>query len=319
MKKYLVLLLFGVFLVSCNNDSAVEKEIAKIPINVEIIRFDKAFAAANPSDLPKLKAEFPSFFPQQYNDSIWVEKLTDTLQDQLEQEVLKTFSDDAPLQDILVPLFQHIKYYFPQFTTPVVVATTSDVDYRNKVILADNMLVLGLDNYLGADHYFYEGIERYVTKEMKASQIGPDVAEKYARQYIKIPNTRSFLGQIVYFGKELYLMDLWLPNATDADKIGYTEAEYQWAEENEEYMWRYFIEKELLYSTDPKLAARFVSPAPFSKFYLEIDNESPGMLGRYLGWKIVRAYMENNKTDVPQLMALEADEIFTNSKYKPKK
>ncbi len=319
MKKYLVLLLLGIVLVSCNNESKVEKDIEKIPIDVEIVRFDKAFANATPADLPKLKTEFPSFFPKQYNDSIWVEKLTDTLQNQLEDEVLKTFADDSKLEDVLVPLFQHIKYYFPQFSTPLVVVTTSDVDYRNKVILADSMLVLGLDNYLGAEHYFYEGIERYIAKEMKPTQIGPDVAEKYARQYIKIPNTRSFLAQIIYFGKELYLMDLWLPNTSDADKIGYTEEEYKWAEENEEYMWRYLIEKELLYSTDPKLAARFVNPAPFSKFYLEIDNESPGMLGRYLGWKIVRAYMENNATDVQQLMVLEADEIFTNSKYKPKK
>ncbi|AFL81343.1 protein involved in gliding motility GldB [Aequorivita sublithincola DSM 14238] len=317
--KYWVLVILSVFLFSCNNESKVEKEIEKIPMDVEIIRFDKEFAHATLSDLPKLKAEFPAFFPKQYNDSIWVEKLTDTLQDQLEEEVLKLYSKDEVLNEVIVPLFQHIKYYFPNFETPLVIATTSDVDYRNKVILADNMLIIGLDNYLGADHHFYEGIDKYVSKEMKASQISPDIAETYARQYIKPPTKASFLGQIVYFGKELYLKDLWLPNISDAEKIGYTEEEYQWAEENEEYMWRYFVEKELLYSTDPKLGARFISPAPFSKFYLEIDNDSPGMLGRYLGWKIVRAYMENNDTDVQQLMVADAEEIFKNSKYKPKK
>ncbi|WGF92855.1 gliding motility lipoprotein GldB [Aequorivita marisscotiae] len=319
MIKYLIAIFFGVLFFSCNSKSEVEKEIEKIPMNVEVIRFDKAFAAASPENLPKLKKEFPAFFPEKYHDSIWVQKLTDTLQNQLEQEVLKQFPNEGDLKEILEPLFQHIKYYFPKFTTPVVVAATSDVDYRNKVILADSMLVIGLDNYLGSDHKFYQGIDKYIAKEMKPSQIGPDVAEIYARQHIKIPNKRTFLAQIVYFGKELYLKDLWLPNTTDAAKIGYTEEEYIWAEENEEYMWRYFIEKELLYSTDPKLAARFVSPAPFSKFYLEIDNESPGMLGKYLGWKIVRAYMKNNDTNVQQLMVTNADEIFTNSKYKPKK
>ncbi len=288
-------------------------------MDVEIIRFDKEFANANPADLPKLKAEYPAFFPKQYSDSIWVEKLIDTLQDQLESEVVKKFPNDEKLDAVLVPLFQHIKYYFPKFRTPVVVTTTSDVDYRNKVILADSMLVIGLDNYLGNEHRFYEGIDKYISKEMKPSQIGPDVADTYARQYIKPPSKATFLGQIIYYGKELYLKDLWLPNISDAEKIGYTEEEFQWAEENEEYMWRYFVEKELLYSTEPKLGARFISPAPFSKFYLDIDNESPGMLGRYLGWKIVRAYMENNDTDVQQLMITDADELFTNSKYKPKK
>lgn len=317
--KYCILFLFGVLFFSCNNESKVEKEIEKIPIDFELIRFDMEFAKATPADLPRLKTEFPAFFPEQYNDSIWIEKLTDTLQHQLETEVAKTFPKDGALNEILVPLFQHIKYYFPKFQTPIVVTTTSDVDYRNKVILTEKMLVIGLDNYLGAEHHFYEGIDKYISKEMKPSQIGPNVAEAYARVYVKPPNKSSFLGQIVYYGKELYLKDIWLPNISDAEKIGYTEDEFQWAEENEEYMWRYFVEKELLYNTDPKLGARFISPAPFSKFYLEIDNESPGMLGRYLGWKIVRSYMKNNDTEVQQLMVTDADEIFTNSKYKPKK
>ena len=317
--RYFLVVLFGVLLFSCNDKNDVEREIEKIPMNVEILRFDKEFAAASPVDLPRLKSEFPAFFPKQYNDSIWIQKLTDTLQNELENEVLTAFPDNKDLTNLLLPLFQHIKYYFPKFETPLVVTATSDVDYRNRIILTDSLLIIGLDNYLGSDHRFYEGIDNYTAKEMKPSQIGPDIARTYAKQYIKPPSGSSFLGQMIYYGKQLYLEDLWLPNISDAEKIGYTEEEFTWAEENEEYMWRYFVEKEMLYSTNPKLGARFISPAPFSKFYLEIDNESPGMLGRYLGWKIVRAYVERNKTDVQQLMFTDADEIFKNSKYKPKK
>lgn len=317
--RFVLLLFLGSVLFSCSDRSNVEKEIENIPMDVEIIRFDKDFAAATPEDLPKLKSEYPLFFPAQYNDSIWIEKLTDTLQIELESEVFKIFSENDKLEEILVPLFQHIKYYFPKFQTPKVVTTTSDVDYRSKVILADSLLVIALDTYLGSDHPFYLGIDRYVSKEMKPSQIGPDVAEAYAYQYVGPPKNAAFLSQIIYYGKQLYLKDLWMPNISDAEKIGYTEDEFAWAEENELYMWRYFIESEMLYNTDPKLGARFINPAPFSKFYLEIDNDSPGMLGRYLGWKIVRSYMENNTVEIQRLMITDADEIFKNSKYKPKK
>lgn len=313
------LLSFGAFLFSCSDAGDLEKEIEKIPMKVQIIRFDKDFAAATPEDLPELKAEYPLFFPKQYHDSIWIEKLKDTLQLELENEVIKIFPDNDKLENDLLPLFQHIKYYFPKFQAPIVVATTSDVDYRNRVILADTMLVIALDTYLGSEHPFYEGIDRYISKEMKPSQIAPDVAETYAYQYINPPKNRTFLSQIIYYGKQLYLKDLWLPETSDAEKIGYTEEEFTWAEENELYMWRYFIEDEMLYSTDPKLGARFINPAPFSKFYLEIDNDSPGMLGRYLGWKIVRAYMEKNSIEIQRLMITDADEIFKESKYKPKK
>lgn len=312
-------MLFVVFLSSCSNKSKLEKEIEQIPMDVDIIRFDKEFGAATPEDLPELKSKYPLFFPKQYSDSVWVEKLTDTLQNQLETEVLKAFPNNDDLENVLLPLFRHIKYYFPKFEAPTVVATTSDVDYRNKVILADSLLIIALDTYLGSDHPFYMGIDKYISKQMKPTRMGPNVAEAFAEQYVMPPKDRTFLSQIIYYGKQLYLSDLWLPDTSDAEKIGYTEEEITWAEENELYMWRYFVENELLYSTNSKLGPRFIYPGPFSKFYLEIDNESPGMLGRYLGWKIVRAYMENNNVEVQRLMVTDADEIFKNSKYKPKK
>jgi hypothetical protein len=52
-----------------------------------------------------------------------------------------------------------------------------------------------------------------------------------------------------------------------------------------------FIENKLLYDTNPKSA--FYERSPFSKFYLEIDNESPGKLV-LAGWQIVRSYAENH-------------------------
>lgn len=321
MKKYLSLLfLITIFFTNCKSDTSnVEEEIDAIPMHVKLLRFDREFAAASPEDLPALKAKFPEFFPIQYADTVWTNKMTDTLQIELESEVLKHFPDDDALLETITPLFKHIKYYFPKFTPPVVVTTTSDVDYRNSIIATDSILVIALDSYLGTEHYFYGGIERYFAKVMKPSQIAPDIAEAYGQRFVMPPRRNVFLDHIIYYGKQLYLKDLWLPKTSDAEKIGYTEDEYIWAEENEMYMWQYFVEREILYSSDPKLPARFLNPGPFSKFYLEIDNESPGMLGRYLGWKIVRAYMKNNETSVQELMTMSAEEIFKNSKYKPKK
>ena len=124
---------------------------------------------------------------------------------------------------------------------------------------------------------------------------------------------------MIYYGKQLYLKDVWIPGSTDYQKIGYSEEEFKWILENETDIWRYFIENEILYSTDQKLLNRFIYPAPFSKFYLEIDNESPGSVGKYVGWQIVRSYMKENSTSIQQLMILEGEEIFKKSKYKPKK
>ena len=317
--KYYFILIILILITGCDRSGSVEKEIEKIPVDLEIIRFDTVFGQATEWDLPDLKQSYPYFFPEQYHDSIWVKKMGDTLQQQLNDEVLKAFPSNLEIEDQLIPLFQHIEYYFPAVETPVVVTLTSDVDYRNKVILADNMLMISLDTYLGSEHPFYLGIAKYIAQNLEKSQIEQDVASIYAERLIIKPLDRTFLSSMVYYGKQLYLKDLWLPDSNDNQKMGYTDEEMNWVLENETEIWRYFIENEILYSTDPKLLSRFIYPAPFSKFYLEVDNDSPGSIGKYIGWQIVRSFMDRNTVSVQQLMMMQADEIFKQSKYKPKK
>ena len=145
-----------------------------------------------------------------------------------------------------------------------------------------------------------------------------DVASAFAKKVVPRPRDRTYLARMVYFGKELYVKDKLMPDADDTIKIGYTEEEMDWALANEEPIWRNFIEREYLYSTDNKLNLRFLDPAPFSKFGLELDNESPGRLGRYIGWQIVRSFMENNDISLKQLLAMPAEELFKKSNYKPR-
>ena len=125
--------------------------------------------------------------------------------------------------------------------------------------------------------------------------------------------------KMIYYGKIQYIKTLLVPNASVAMQFEYTDQQADWAEANELQIWTYFIEKDLLYSTNSKLDSRFLNLAPFSKFYLELDNESPGGIGRYIGYQIVKAYMQNNDVSLQNLLRKPSKEIFNNSKYKPKK
>jgi uncharacterized protein YjaZ len=91
-------------------------------------------------------------------------------------------------------------------------------------------------------------------------------------------------------------------------------------QDNERYMWQYFIENELLFQTQSSLSLRFIDPAPFSKFYLEIDNDTPGKVGQWIGWQIVRSYMDKNpNTSLEELLSMSARDLFNKSNYKPAK
>ncbi|WP_199913382.1 gliding motility lipoprotein GldB [Flagellimonas amoyensis] len=314
-------LVLGIFLFffSCKKEDKAEQEIAKVPVELQISRFDREFAQATQEGIPQLKKKYPYFFPEQFPDSIWVAKLSDTLQIELSEEVEKTFGDFEEEAGELESLFQHIKYYFPEFEVPKVVTLTSDVRYEDRVILTDTLLLIGLDNYLGPDHYFYGGIQRYISAGLDKQFLVSDVASAFSKRVLAYPRNRTFLSRMVHYGKELYIKDRLLPHSTDAQKIGYTQEEMDWAITNEEEMWKYFVERDLLYSTDSQLDRKFLDPAPFSKFGLELDNESPGRLGRYMGWQIVRAFVEKNEVGFRQLLDMPADEILKKSNYKPRK
>jgi gliding motility-associated lipoprotein GldB len=319
MKKYFFLPLFLIFIVlSCDKKSKIEKAVEEIPVKIVVDRFEKAFFETNPKELPKLKQHYPFFFPVGNDDAIWIEKMQHPQWRELYAEVEKKYSNFDTETSQIEELFKHIKYYFPKTKIPKVYTIISEMDYQNKVIYANDMLVISLELYLGKDHRFYEFPE-YLKQNFEQSQILPDIVSSFFRGKISPPSDNTFLSQMVYAGKELYIKDLLLPEYSDADRMGYKPEQITWCQENESYMWRYFIEKKLLYDTDQKLIPRFINPAPFSKFYLEIDNESPGRVGSWIGWQIVRSFMENNEVSLEQLLQMDAKEIFERSKYKPKK
>lgn len=320
MKKYVLLLALAAAFVSCKKGNEVDEKVAAVPVkDVKIERFDKEFFESGAEGLPELKKKFADFFPEGTPDEVWVQRMQEPFLKQLQAEVQKQYPDLKGLEKDFEDLFRRIKYYYPDFKDPRVVTLVND-DESTKALYSRNMVIVPLSLYLGKDNKIYDGLPKYQVQEFERTQILPDVVTSFAEQKIKYPQERSLLGLMMYYGKEMYLKDIFLPETSDAVKMGYTAEQQAWAEANEEEIWRYFVDNKLLYEADAKLAARFINPAPFSKFYLEIDNESPGRLGRWIGWQIVRSYAENHPEVTPeQLLNMDAKEIFDKSKYKPKK
>jgi gliding motility-associated lipoprotein GldB len=310
--------LLGLGITSCDKKTKIEKQVEEIPVAIKVVRFDKAFFEAKPQDLPFLKADYPFFF-QGTDDNVLVDKMKNPLWRELYQEVQKKFPDFSKQTTEMETLFQHIQFYFPKTQIPTCYTVIGEMDYLYKTIYANDKIIIPLELYLGKEHKFYD-FPAYIKQNLEERQMMPDLVSSFALRAIPAPNDKSFISEMVYYGKELYLKDILLPEYSNAEKIGYTEAQEAWAKENESYIWRYFIEENLLYSTDSRLPNRFINLAPFSKFYLEIDNESPGRIGQWMGWQIVKSFMENNpKVTVQQLLKLEAKQLFERSKYKPQK
>lgn len=318
MKLYLLPIVFCLLFWSCDQKSKVEKAIEETPVTIKVERFDKIFFETSPKDLAKVKKQFPYFFSPQINDTVWLNKMQAPIWREVYSEVQKKYSNIERVQNDLETLYKHINYYFPETKQPKLITLISDMDYNSKAIYADSLVIISLELYLGKEHKFYQ-FPKYIKQNFEQSQIMPDIVTSFSTRKIASPTDKNFLSQMIYFGKQLYLKDVLLPESSDADKIGYTPEQILWCQENEGYIWRYFIERQMLFNDDQKLTNRFIDPSPFSKFYLEIDNDSPGQVGSWIGWQMVRAFMANNDITVAQLMKTDAKEIFEKSKYKPKK
>ncbi|MFD0963504.1 gliding motility lipoprotein GldB [Pseudofulvibacter geojedonensis] len=312
MKHVFIILVSSLFFLSCKEEYSTPKEISEIEMDLTVKRFEKDFLNTPKENFDKLKTKYPYL-----SDLNWETDKKDTLVIEMLQESLKVFPDFKQEKKDLELLFKHIKFYFPNFTKPEVITLTSSVDYRNKVVLADTLLFVSVDTYLGEKHKYYDLIPNYIARKLSKEQLISDVSAVYAKGFLSQVRPRTFRDQMIYFGKILYLQDLFMPFDSENKRIGYTQSELDWAKANEGMIWSYFIENKMLFSTDKSLSNRFIAEAPFSKFYLEIDNQSPGMLGKYIGWQIVRSFMKKNDVSLRELCSISGEELFNKSKYKP--
>lgn len=317
--SYSLVLLAFIGVSSCNHNSELEKEINRLNFNVNVERFDKLFMESNEDEFYSCKDNFPFLFPNNIPDSILLQRKDDSIQKLIKSSVDSVFLDFSSIEDDLSSLYKHIKYYNPSLKKPRLITVFSDVDYRNKVIVTDTIVLIGIDNYLGSEHVFYTSFYKHIRKNLNKNQIVVDLADKYASKIINQPVREIFLDELIYQGKKMYLKDLWLPKSEEYSRIGYTADELNWAEDNEFYIWQYFIENEILYDNNPKLYDRFIARGPFSRFNLELDSESPSSLGIYIGWKIVKSFMKNNDIKLVNMLQSDSQYIFKNAKFKPKK
>ena len=304
---------------SCSNKNEPKIDVSNIHVDFSTKRYDIDFYSASETTLFKVKENYPYLFPKEFTDSLSLAKINDKDEQELFVETQKQFADFSTEKNELLTLFKYIKYYNPKFKAPDVITMLTNIDYENRVIYADSLLLVSLDVYLGKYHRFYKDFPKYIKENNTKEHIVVDVAKSIIDSQTLPSTKRRFIDKVIYEGKKMYLLDSYLPFISEKLKTGYSSDKLNWAKANEEEIWMYFIDRELLFSTDVKLKKRFLEDAPFSKFYMEQDQLSPGKIGVWVGWQIVHSFMKNNDVSLQKLLVTDEDIIFKKSKYKPKK
>jgi hypothetical protein len=237
----------------------------------------------------------------------------------LKRKTGEVFPDLSTLERELTKAFSYWKYHFPSDTLPEVYSYISGLYYEAPVEYFNGIMIIALDLYLGPGYEPYRaiGLPMYTTRRMTPDFIVPECMRQVALSHIPAEySPRTLLDHMVLHGKVLQFMDAVLPGMPDTLKTGYSREQEEWCEENEGSIWKLLLEDELLYSTDPFVINKFMLDGPFTS---GLPKESPAMLGRWIGWQIVGAFMENHpQMAMPELFSLrDSQKILSASRYKP--
>ncbi len=286
-------------------------DVSNIKLQVHSIRFDRELYACDTTNLEAsintLGNQYPDFASVYYREITGFSRNDDkqmflnsvhhflTYKDYvgLYDTVQKTFPDVKKIDEELATLFKHVKYYFPNEKLGDVYYFISGLNNWSAVTV-DTALGIGLDMYLGRMYPFYASVQlpAYEIEHCEKEYIPVNASKViYENMFPFDPDGKNLLDLMLMKGKQLLFMEYTLPETKDALLIGYKPSQLKWCEENEALIWNYFSVQKLLYSTNWQDVMRYVNDGPSST---GMPAESPGNIGSWIGWQIIRQYMKQH-------------------------
>ena len=223
------------------------------------------------------------------------------------------------MENDLTGLFSRTKFYYPKFHVPKVYTLVSGfgVDLEVK----DSVLVIGLEYFLSdSAHYSPRSngmpLPSYILKRLKKRFLVPQIAMVEADRFCEIDILdNTMMGEMIKWGRIYYFMERTMPCLHDSLLTGYSAEELEEVNGNLKTIWAHYLDKNLFFSTDFFLIKKYCDERPK---VIEIGDDCPGRIGRWLGWQIVRKWAKVKNKTLQEVMAeKDSRKIFSESGFKP--
>jgi len=338
----------AVIFVSCKGKKGIP-DVSGIKIDLPVQRFDKDFFSidsnAMTTALPTLQTKYPGFLPLFINNILGLGPLQPGnpaafegakhflhLTKPIYDSTAAVFPNTDELQKGFENAFRYVKNYFPDYKIPdKVITLVGPIDGLAKLgteatpdFIGADFLGISLQFYLGknysaySDPYFINNVApQFRSRRFEKAYIVPDAMKLIVDDLYpdKTPG-RPLIEQIIEKGKQWWLLDKFLPETADSLKTGYTQRQLEWCKVNEGLVWNYIVTNEDIYTVDPVSIQQYIGEAPFTQ---NMSDESPGNIGAWVGWQIVRKYVENKGSiTTEEVMKSDSKKILEEGKYKPK-
>ena len=326
-----------IFSIGCT--SSKDPDVSKIKVDIPIERFDKSFfsidtnnTAAGLKELMKEHPDFYSDFMQQIlgvsgsdtnKVTLDVSKIFIRGYSPIYQSLSKQYSDVSWLQKDIQKAFQYVKYYFPEYKTSKIILFLGPLDAPG-VALTGSGIAVGLHQFGGKDFAAYQSMEAqqlfpaYISRRFEPEYIVVNCMKAVIEDiYPDRSGAKGLVEQMIEKGKKWWLLDKFLPATPDSLKTGFTKQQLEWCKANEGMIWNDIITTQKdLYTKDPMAIQTYLGEAPFTQ---SLGPSSPGNIGQWIGWQIVKKFAEKNSSmSVNEVLKTDPRKILEEAKYKPK-
>lgn len=255
------------------------------------------------------------------DDSVFVNEMfkrfTNPGIDTLLMETKRVFGNGTALVDEFRKAFANLQYYYPDFVPPKIQTVITGLD--TDLLVSDTLIIVSLDFFLGPDAKYRPKMYNYLLRRYDPDDIVPSCMLIYGidnRLNKTNLDDRSVLADMIAYGKSFYFAKHMLPCTPDSVLIWYTGEEIEGARDNEDLIWARFLEDKILYSTNVIDKKNYLGDRPVT---IQVGEKCPGRIGQWVGWQIVKQYMETHpEVTLPDLMKIsDAQALFRDSNYRP--
>ena len=307
---------------------------------IHIERFDTAFFDLDTNNIPaglfRLNERYPYFAQDFVGNILGAGPMSDTSRVafaaareflvsylRIRDSLWKKYPDLSWLEKELKRQLRYVKYYFPQYKLPPKYVSFIGPFDGPGIAMTQYTLAIGLQSYAGKNFAFYltgkgqDLYPQYISRRFEPGYITANCISAIAEDlFPDSSDGRPLIEQMITKGRYWWLMSKLMPETPDSIRMGYTQAQLDWCAGNEAAVWNFFLQGTDLYTLDPDVIKNYIGEGPKT---LGMPDGSPGNIGAWVGWQIVKKYVAEHSGLTPtEVMRVPVRVMFEQSKYKPK-
>jgi hypothetical protein len=327
--KLITVLLALALLQSCSSDP-YKVDTAKVNLSLNFINLDSVVFNSTPKKMISYVAELNRKHREimEYSfgyclgiqlkpDTTFTRKISEFKRDPYIKRLEKTIAR-LPKKQLKIDLtngFKRLKYHFPGDKIPNSIFFINSL-FSASVFCTEKEVVIGVDRYLGANaqvikelpsQQFYEWIKigmepKFLSRDVMAAWLMTNYLEE---------TNENYAAEMIRWGKILFLTKVLLPEEKEETILRYSASQFEWAMASEKAVWKYLVDKEMLFKTDEESRVNLLKEGPYS---IGLPKESPDRIGQFMGYRIVNQYMDEEEISLEKLVKMPYNVLL--QKYK---